>query len=173
MNKSPKSRTKKYKCRRYGWGGRRKLRYIKIQSRHTENQPRKADEETERRGTYKELILLNLRELKSNIIKVGGFTKFWVRWNKINERPTWRMPLSIFKIPRLKAISRKLPERNTKECLQKETEKKKKNLTLAIFSFAKLIVLSGHWKTTKKKIQSSHNTGCLVKQIAYLKVGFQ
>lgn len=27
---------------------------------NTENQPRKADEETERRGTYKELILLNL-----------------------------------------------------------------------------------------------------------------
>ena len=50
LNKSPKSRTKKYKCRIYGWRGKRKLRYIKIQSRHTENQSRKGDEETQRRG---------------------------------------------------------------------------------------------------------------------------
>ena len=83
LNKSPKSRTKKYKCRIYGWRGKRKLRYIKIQSRHTDTQSRKGDEETQRRGIYKELILLNFWELKSNIIKVGGFTKFWVRWNKI------------------------------------------------------------------------------------------
>jgi len=37
------------------------------------------------------------------------------------------MSLCIFKTPRLKAISRKLPERNTKECSQKEKKKKKKN----------------------------------------------
>lgn len=77
--------------------GRRKLEYIKIPVQTLKIQPQKSKMKKLKEGTYKELILLNLWELKSNIIKVGIHQVLSKMEQNKQKRPTWRMPLSISK----------------------------------------------------------------------------